>query len=124
MRTSWSMIDVGQRCVGRSLREKASAVPFRDHLLFLSSVCISFQLQRNSPPLHILVFFLFLAVPSLKQLDRCLIFSHLQSSTHRGRTCPRPTFMPTVSDTEAFQLGKRTSICTDFLSAITESVGD
>ncbi len=61
----------------------------RRHLLRLSEttapVSLSFQPRRNLSPLHILVFFPFLTVPSLtlrKQTDRCLIFYHLQSVTH------------------------------------------
>lgn len=65
----------------------------RRHLLCFSEttscssapVSISFQPRRNLSPLHILAFCPFLTVPSLtlrKQTDRCLIFYHLQSSTH------------------------------------------
>lgn len=71
----------------------------RRHLLCFSEttscspapVSISFQPRRNSSPLHILALCPFLAVPSLTQTDRCLIFYHLQSSTH-----PRGSiFLPT-----------------------------
>ncbi|RXN11226.1 hypothetical protein ROHU_030172 [Labeo rohita] len=60
---------------------------------------------------------------TFRQMSYFLPPAELHPPTGVDLSC-RPTFMPTVSDTGAFQLGKRTSICNDFLSAMTERAGD